>query len=336
MLQKGIKHIISVELYNKSKNDIFADILKLSSSQDILTRSIFETDPTLKTSKDLLENANLTQFNSLDWVRISEDRYTLESDFSESKRLVDYDLILRKLIDSYRRGGVICIFMIGDYSEIIKAIDVVPNLLYPGINIAWDAFTEDPYTSSMTGSFKHYDTHILNEKWMVGGDGTGKLSKENILWLANNFSKSETCLGILERKDYLQNLEDYIPKLYLLTVSIIVSTKSGGAAAMKMPIPNNPALDGIVGLFGLFFDQIRFIKLKSVTPDNDTIYLMGNNFTPLAEIKQLANFLLKDNTMDGLLYAISQNMIAYKDNISFLQKEIQNWINKVIPKWDDR
>jgi len=334
----GITADIPIEVFKVPKVNVLEKLLKSINEEFFSKEDLYTIDPLSITGPVLVSKMGIKDFLSSLWVTISEKRYQSDSVFVRSRDVEEYDILIRRLLKIYNHTKEINVFMIGDFKEVTKGIDAIPQILIPNTNLAWNAMVSDPYGEDyLTNNFPVYDTNLAMKKFISGEDGSGKLNRKNILWLSKNF-KSELCIGALERDDYMIPINDFIPKLYNLCIAVIASTKPDGAAMLKMPIPNMPALQGIVGLFSLFFDSITILKLDKYSPDNNTVFISGNNFNPrVNNISTIIEILIKDDVRDKVLNIISLEAADLRSPISkVLSESIKEWVNIISNLWSIR
>lgn len=333
---------IPINIFSRNKEEVLAGLLKQIISYNDLDVDIYKSNPILLTGADLIKTLDISQFSSLIWVLLSKTRYQKESNYILSKDKPEYDIIIRRLLEILNQKDCINLFMIGDIKEVLKCLDVVSEIKMRDIDIGSNIMTPNPYNNNyITNNISIFDKNIVFKKFVVGEDGSGKLNKENILWLAKNF-KSEICIGVLEREDFMEkanpeyDVASYVSKLYKLCLSIIASTKEGGAAMIKMSIPNTIALRSITALFSIFFSSINIIKLAIHTPDDDTIFLSGNNFKLyVSEIDSIISILL-DNEI-AVLNLLEKEVTSFNNNIAeVLSDKIKEWVNRIQSVWNTR
>lgn len=325
-----------------------ASKIKLDEIQAI---DLFRSSMDFPHPQRLIEDLNLPGFNRLVWNSISTENAHKQGQYLRIKDRIVYESLLRVLLP-YFEGQAQAILLnsilVGDFQEIQDIIGVLssPKFQMHGIEMDWRAMVPDPYEypdnyphdspSQVLPVYQLYDEYI-GSKWFCGLDGSGRLSKENIIWLSSNASaKSPLVIGALRRLDYQDDSAEMIKLYYRLCLSVLACSMPGGVAAIKISLPVNGALLGIYSLFSIFFPQTRIVKFKQFNPDDNTVFLIGigNAEVPL-EFFPMA--LESDDSMNAILYNLSQNsQYPHSDLNRVIGQDILNWINVIRDEWEFR
>jgi hypothetical protein len=372
------------------RKDIMEDLLrdlnnKNNDSEDI--DSLFVPDQKFKTARELVRDADLPDFDSLKWVAFSQTDFLLENrrtDRDDKKELFRAsglkDLLATGLvIYAPRAGSFLKMFFIGDYRPVIEMADIIvtSKLQNKDYDLDWNAFSPDPYLDYSSGinnigtpisKVNQFYDDFVGQKFYSGQDGTGKLTRENLLWMVSNpqiraevsFTDQKDnkrdinpnfCIGLLDRLNYMSYgvLRKDVIKCYSLLVGMIASTQIGGVGILEIPTPNCPAMDGIVGLFSTFFSRLHVIKLKQDTMDNDTVYLLGSSFNknpnesgsqpiyPIDKLKSYVEFLSQEDKFYPVLSFMSKRVKSFHDELNIVMTNpLKTQVNRLLDTWPSR
>lgn len=269
------------------------------------TNTLYSDLPNYLRPASLILELGLPGFTSFVWSRLSNRNYTKITDYKTFGTRLYNDALLRLMIQHFSgltQETNLEVILIGDYKELVKIIDVMNSETFyvPGINLSWKGLAPDPHEiidsnykaavqswdlrvfhpnfesteARISSGFPAYDSDLGN-RWFSGPDGTGLLTNENIVWLANRTQKSLMVIGAIDRTDYLDDSPELINVYYRVCLAVLASTAESGTASIKISLPFNRALLGVYALFSLFFKRVRLVKFKQFTPDDNTVYLLG-------------------------------------------------------------
>jgi hypothetical protein len=375
------------------KKEIMEDLLrdlnnsKISNINSKDVDSLFMPDKKFKTAREFVRDVNLPDFDSLKWVAFSQTDFLLENkrtDRDEKKELFRASglkdlLALGLVIYAPRAGSFLKIFFIGDYKPVVEMADLIvtSKLQSKHYDLDWNAFCPDPYldysgnndiTITPISKVNQFYDDFVGQKFYSGQDGTGKLTRENLLWMVSNpqiraeisFTNQidikreinpNICVALLNRLDYMSYdvLKKDLTKCYNLLIGLIGSAQIGGVGILEMPTPNCPAFDGIIGLFSTFFSRLHIIKIKQDPLDNDTIYLLGSSFNKnpnesgnnpiysIEKIKSYIEILSQEDKMYSVLSFMSKRVKPFHDELDvFMTNPLKTHVNRLLDAWPSR
>lgn len=275
-------------------------------------------NPLWRSPISIIRGLNLPDFNPQRWIATSRREYSTESQKANKTPL--YEVLLLYMIQytpEIKVDTVTPIFLIGDYDEILKPVEVVTSPDFQHRFLEWKAFVADPYNPNqvnLSEIFPLYDQYT-NDKWLAGPDSSGRPTDINLQWIKSSISvvtQPKLILAATTRLNYLQDDFDSLKSHYQNCVALLAACQPNSTAILKITLPTTNGIYGIYSLFSLFFGRVRLIKTRHSNPDDTTAFLVGIDAQPIT-IDTL-NLLLGDDSMLKVLAFLSSNVNRQLDN----------------------
>jgi hypothetical protein len=256
-----------------------------------------------------IRTLNLASFTTQRWMTTSRREYSAEAQRANQTPL--YEVLLLYMIQyatGIKANTETPVLFVGDFEEISKPVEIITSPDFQNQYLEWKAFVPDPYNPNqlnLSETFPLYDRYV-NDKWLVGPDGSGLPSDANLQWLkVSRTQNNHLVIGAETRLDYFEEGTAAIRKYYRLCLSVLVACQAGSTACLKITLPTTNGMYGIYSLFSLFFNQTRLVKTRHSPPDDTTAYLIGIDAQPLS--LEILNILVDDNQMVKVLAILSSN-----------------------------
>ncbi len=275
--------------------------------------------------KALIRTLNLPNFNPHKWAATSRREYSTESQRANQTPL--YEVLLLYMIQytaGVKADASSAVLFLGDYAEILKTVEVVINPDFQHRFLEWKAFVPDPYNPNhvnLSEIYPLYDQYV-NDKWLVGPDGSGSPSQVNLQWLQAQVAtavKPRLLLAANRRLDYFDDYLEALHQQYRSCLAVLAACEAGSTATFKTTLPTNNGVYGLYSLFSLFFARVRLVKTRHSTPDDTTAFLIGIDARPVTP--EVLNTLLSDENAAVKILAI----LASNTN-----RQVDNELNRII------
>lgn len=256
----------------------------------------------------IIRNLNLPNFTPQRWMTKSRREYSTEAQRANQTPL--YEVLLLYMIQYAKDNAKTetTTLFVGDYDEISKYIEIVASPDFRNQYVEWKGFVPDPYKPNhlnLSETFPLYDRYV-NDKWLVGPDGSGSSSDANLRWLkVSAIQSNQLVVGAEVRLNYFNDSPAEIKRYYRLCLSVLVSCQTGSTALLKITLPTNNAIYGIYSLFSLFFSRTRLVKTRHSSPDDTTAYLIGIDAQPIS--LDILGILINDDQASKVLAILSSN-----------------------------
>lgn len=241
----------------------------------------------------------------------------------------DFSTTLMNLFSMIAHKSDKSIFMVGPYSKVKTYVSELSDekgekVLGVGHKLDWLALTPNPYlVSELSDEFPEYDKYreFPNSRWLEAPNGDNTLTQETLLWLIeishnDKFRRDHSFYLGTERlqPDYSRErfLEDYRGIL-----AAIFMVNPGGYSLFEVLWPVNDYALGLIGLIGLFYDQVITRKQINLGPDNPLIVVYASGRKPFDPA--LASVLANPKNFESILTSTAS--LYNKQFIPHLKKQ---------------